>query len=758
MPIKTSTGKWKWGNIERNSKKELVQTVYGIWKKNGSKGTFSDFWHGNHKMNEDKYEPPWTLDQIRRNVPDKYDELSKDPVHKWRAETGIELIHKEPSKDELDRIWKNWQLMDDEMKAISDKKSKELFGISNREHYMRLSKEDGIGNSFKSYLSEDESEEILTIDEGNLGKVQNKDLRMILKWLFDNFGERSNKKVIDSIEFVGRIQSDWATARVIATTKFAGHNERKRLGFEIMSALEDGPLVFVSKPIEQYRKSDHVKFLYYTNLDKDVASDGTVEGFLSGAKDKFQMRTALPKDLKFYKNAIRQDSPSKRKFSLSVYDVSVEDLRGYFSNPIEVAEGREAYYRMDLKRVFQLDFTIPKIGNIDFGSNRIKNSADFLEPFVKFLGNGIGMVNGDEYVINVVPLEKYPKMVESSRKTLEKLSIDESSGEYALFFSMFEILFGERSDDSKDFDMDKLRNTELTPSSGNFSEITFGAALSLSKGLGAYVSELLIPMLLVKGVESIGGKQIIIGMDPTDKVVSVEWPRDSTNGLTDYDVVFANTAQGKRFAISAKFEEGNKPSLIRKMADYSGTFDGFSEEFKQLMNVSKDYWEKYGKHRNNYITRSIWEMAKLLKLDFGVSDFLTYDEVNDEVFDRPVGLRQTIRKKYPRKEQGKVFDYLIKKVPYSLTVLFEKTLTRYFNSKPELLKDVYNMIFNYYPDAIFQQIELSKDLNLKYISKKDETRKANVGELIEIVNLGSAGDKDGRKLLNQSTVLGIHLL
>ena len=117
-----------------------------------------------------KYERPWTLDQIKANLPDKYDELSKDPVHKWRAETGIELIHKEPSKDELDRIWKNWQLMDDEMKAISDKKSKELFGISNREHYMRLSKEDGLGNSFKSYLSEDESEEILTIDEGILGK------------------------------------------------------------------------------------------------------------------------------------------------------------------------------------------------------------------------------------------------------------------------------------------------------------------------------------------------------------------------------------------------------------------------------------------------------------------------------------------------------------------------------------------------------------------------------------------------------------
>ena len=49
MPIKTSSGKWKWGNVERDSKKELVQTVYGIWKKNGSKGSFSDFLKGTHE-------------------------------------------------------------------------------------------------------------------------------------------------------------------------------------------------------------------------------------------------------------------------------------------------------------------------------------------------------------------------------------------------------------------------------------------------------------------------------------------------------------------------------------------------------------------------------------------------------------------------------------------------------------------------------------------------------------------------------------
>ena len=43
MPHKVGK-KWKWGNIERKSKEDLRKTVYGIWMKNGSKGSFSKFW------------------------------------------------------------------------------------------------------------------------------------------------------------------------------------------------------------------------------------------------------------------------------------------------------------------------------------------------------------------------------------------------------------------------------------------------------------------------------------------------------------------------------------------------------------------------------------------------------------------------------------------------------------------------------------------------------------------------------------------
>lgn len=43
MPHKIGK-KWKWGNIERSSKEDLRKIVYGIWMKNGSKGSFSKFW------------------------------------------------------------------------------------------------------------------------------------------------------------------------------------------------------------------------------------------------------------------------------------------------------------------------------------------------------------------------------------------------------------------------------------------------------------------------------------------------------------------------------------------------------------------------------------------------------------------------------------------------------------------------------------------------------------------------------------------
>ena len=109
-----------------------------------------------------QYDPPYTLEQIKAKYPENiYNMLANDPVHKWRAETGIELIHKEPTEEELDRIWKNWQLMPQDMKDISDKKSVEMFGCTNAEHYNQLKAlEDNLNENKATYLQKyrDESD------------------------------------------------------------------------------------------------------------------------------------------------------------------------------------------------------------------------------------------------------------------------------------------------------------------------------------------------------------------------------------------------------------------------------------------------------------------------------------------------------------------------------------------------------------------------------------------------------------------------
>jgi len=87
------------------------------------------------------YKKPYNKEEIKKYYPELAGKLLSDPVHLWRAESGIELIHKEPDKKELERIWKNWRKMSLGEKEISDKKSIEIFGMTNEESYKKLKAE-----------------------------------------------------------------------------------------------------------------------------------------------------------------------------------------------------------------------------------------------------------------------------------------------------------------------------------------------------------------------------------------------------------------------------------------------------------------------------------------------------------------------------------------------------------------------------------------------------------------------------------------
>ena len=86
-----------------------------------------------------KYIPPYTAEQMKKaGYPDDViTGLMKDPIHAWRAETGIELMHKEPDVWKQIRIHRNWLLMSDEQKKKSDEKCISIFGVDNETVFKR---------------------------------------------------------------------------------------------------------------------------------------------------------------------------------------------------------------------------------------------------------------------------------------------------------------------------------------------------------------------------------------------------------------------------------------------------------------------------------------------------------------------------------------------------------------------------------------------------------------------------------------------
>lgn len=64
--------------------------------------------------------------------------LMGDPIHAWRARTGIELIHREPTRKELERIHDNWMAMRKGKQKKSDKQSIKFFGVDNMTHYNNI--------------------------------------------------------------------------------------------------------------------------------------------------------------------------------------------------------------------------------------------------------------------------------------------------------------------------------------------------------------------------------------------------------------------------------------------------------------------------------------------------------------------------------------------------------------------------------------------------------------------------------------------
>ena len=65
-------------------------------------------------------------------------EVEDDIINQWILENKIELVHQTPTKQEMEEIWNRWQKMSKKKQKISDKKSIELFGMTNEQHHVVL--------------------------------------------------------------------------------------------------------------------------------------------------------------------------------------------------------------------------------------------------------------------------------------------------------------------------------------------------------------------------------------------------------------------------------------------------------------------------------------------------------------------------------------------------------------------------------------------------------------------------------------------
>jgi hypothetical protein len=88
------------------------------------------------------YEEPKSFAQIAdKDGSRQAIELAKDPVQKFRMESGIEVIYPTKSVKEQVKLYNNWKLLTPEQKITSDKKSKEIYGLDNETHHKKLLKE-----------------------------------------------------------------------------------------------------------------------------------------------------------------------------------------------------------------------------------------------------------------------------------------------------------------------------------------------------------------------------------------------------------------------------------------------------------------------------------------------------------------------------------------------------------------------------------------------------------------------------------------
>ena len=373
-------------------------------------------------------------------------------------------------------------------------------------------------------------------------------------------------------------------------------------------------------------------------------------------------------------------------------------------------EGKLKQYGNNLKDVITGD----QNSAVNFGSYYIKNGIIYIDNIFKFKFEPSGMTVNSDYIKSTI---KYANVLldKLENKTISTVEIDnlrktilnniKSIKSPYIEYEIYEKLLGKynSSVNTSDFYTEKYKL-----SNGK----TLGETL-YNSDIMTVASEILIPYMLLAGVKTIDGNDIIkafAGESKNKTVQAIKYPESNTNFFADYSVVFVKdnkTNDIEEYKVSSKTGAGNAMSLYTLYRKHPEQFEGATGLLKEIIN--------YCKNKKLIISKFVWIAGAIAK---GMS----YEQI-----DSLLKIHDKLIEELPNKNifnelnklgiKGKELPY-----PYSLTDYFNKIACDALNKDKDAKDIVLKIIFGNEENVQIYITPMAKNFNIKIVSNKKEKR------------------------------------
>jgi len=579
-------------------------------------------------------------------------------------------------------------------------------------------------------------------------------LQLCLTWLKDAFPQINSFSVSDKQKFDPSEKATAVGRKGYLVGLCISVKDRKARGAfanEVLSAFDKGPL-FIANSL----KSKTIDFLWLAGKDK----------VKSQVKDLSDIDYA--RKTRDYLSSGGQSSASLYSFAYYSFTGTKDELKKLFSKPLDFSQ------TIKLKEAVSADKRIVAKCIVDFTIENDRNEK------ASDIANADEVIDRLKSVLKIKRIDRYEGTkpynsiaavsAKSVKDKFQKLFSKGKAFQNELDRSFYGALFNAILNGSVDFKMNSLKSAKVE-------DKTFADIIAEEMKYGAITAELLVPFLLLFGYRKIDGKDILKGLSEEAKVVSVEFPASSKNVLTDYDAVFkdpvGNAAQvvssdGKRWAVSAKWTDmHNASALFGLIHDNLKTFgktvlDSYAKKagkdspFAEAVRIAERVGDKNERQQEvldlasnpsavdsrfvNKLAKSV-SFSELKRKKYGpIGEYpdVWIKENGTQLLEKFKAEFKTAFRKYFKNKGDDKINIALELFPYSAAFVCDKALTESLNENKDFLLTVYSFIFGYYgEDVEFQQIQLNKDLSIKYIAKSPDVSKKNVSDFIRIESVGS---------------------